>query len=193
MSKLSQTDFGTLLTLASRTDLEQRADLERFLKTAPETQSLILKLAQQTVVARSIKNGQYLEDEKPKDTNTQVSKDGVTPKNGKKPRGIRKKKPLEIYVPNGCSFNETIPFSIEHFDKWLGEKGLKSTKTYSGGMKTLLKNAGFAEMNHITLLALRTIRDSISGPGKNDTNKRLWLKKFNHYIAYEYEKKCGNV
>lgn len=192
MSKLSQTDFGTLLALATRTDLEQRADLERFLKTAPETQSLILKLAQQTVVARSIKTGQYLEDEKPADTNTQVSKDGVVP-NQKKPRAYKKRKPLEIYVPNGCSFNETIPFSMENFDKFLESKGLKSVKTYSGGMKSLLKNAGFGGMSQITLLALRTVRDSISGPSKGDINKRLWLKKFNAYIAYEYDKKCGNV
>lgn len=192
MSKLSQTDFGTLLALASRTDLEQRADLERFLKTAPETQQLILKLAQQTVVARSIKTGQYLDDEKPVEKNTKLSKDGITP-DSKRTYKRREPKPLEIFVPKGCGFNETIPYSIDRFDKWLGEKGLKSTKTYSGGMKSLLKNAGFGGMTEITLLALRTIRDTVSGPGKTDTNKRLWLKKFNAYVAYEYDKKNGNI
>lgn len=192
MSKLSQTDFGTLLSLASHTDLEQRADLERFLKTAPETQTLILKLASQTVVARSIKTGQYLEDEKTEvdKKNASISKDGVEPKSTRK---VRVRKPLEIFVPKGCGFNETIPFSIENFDKWLQDKGIKSSLTYSGGMKSLLKNAGFSGMKEITLLALRTVRDTISGPSKSDTNRRLWLKKFNAYIAYEYDKRNGNV
>lgn len=190
MSKLSQSDFGSLLALASRADNEQLADLERFVKSHPETQDLILRLAKQTVVARNVKDGQYIEDVPVVDKKVLVDKDGVTPKPRRQGRVA---KPLEIYVPKGCSFNEPIPFSIDNFSKWLTDKGLKSITTYSGGVKSLLKNAGFGSLNAITLLALRTVRDTISGPGKTDTNKRLWLKHFNRYIAYEYEKKNGNV
>lgn len=195
MSKLTQSDFGTLLDLASRTDLEQKGDLEKFLGTGPETQNLILKLARKVVVARNVKDGQYLDDKTEKnDAKVEVSITGsAVPRKKRKYTKSGERKPLEIIVPKGCSFNELIPFSIERFDKWLNDKGLKSSKTYSGGMNTLLKNAGFSNMKEITLLALRTVRDSISGPGKSDTNRRLWLKRFNEYVAYEYDKKNGNV
>lgn len=181
MSKLSQTEFGTLLELAGRADLEQRLDLTHFIAMEPDEQAFVMKLIAQTKITKSIKAGHEFVETPTHDTA------GEKKENTKGKRGGRVAKPLKILAPQGCKMDEDIPFSMDRFGKWLNQKGMKSTRTYVMGVNSMLKNLGMANMAGITIFGLKAVRDSIAGQNKTDMGKRVWLKKFNSYIVHEYE------
>ena len=175
MKTLSQTEFGTLLNLSARASLNQKIDLQQFIIMEPAGQEFVIKLLNQAKITRPIKsNGESLIISQPEK---------------KTRRGGKEARPLQIIAPLGCKMNEDIPFSIDHFDKWLNQKGYKATKTYSVGVNSMLKSVGMTNLKALTIFGMKAIRDTITSPSKLDMNKRTWLKKFNEYLVYEYENK----
>ena len=183
MSKLSQTEFAVLLDLVTKTDLEQRMDLQEFLQMEPKGQLFVLKLINQAKVTKSIRAGHDFYETPTHD------------KEGKKKskRGGRVAKPLTILAPSGCKMDEEISFNLDRFEGWLKQKGFKSSRTYVAGIKGMLKSLGMAYISAITVFGLKSLRDSVTDNTKLDQNKRTWLKKFNEYVVYEYNKTTQSV
>ncbi|MFV2014784.1 MAG: hypothetical protein ACC656_05115, partial [Candidatus Heimdallarchaeota archaeon] len=171
---MSQTEFVMLLDLMSRADLEQRIDADEFVNMKPNAQALVLKLAKNSTLAYKLTGGTPLVDTPTHDEQGQ-----------KKKRAGKKPKPLQILAPKDCNLNEPIDFSIEKYDKWLQQKGFKSAKTYSEGVRGMLRAHGMQTMTGITILSLKTLRDAYVIKNVSDMNKRTWLKKFNEYIIWE--------
>jgi len=99
---------------------------------------------------------------------------------------IKNPRKVEIRAPQGLTFIEEIPFSIERFKKFLTDLEIKSAAMYATGMRRLLHEIGIVK-HTMTLNDLVKLRDYVGlKHSKYDSSKRGWIRKFNEYLIYEH-------